>query len=119
FFGLFNRGFEALARGYGRLTARIVRFAVLMLFVYAGVIPYGLNQFRKASPPPPDAVNRQVVDTALQVPGVVHAVNFAGFSGATFTNAPNSGAIFLPLEPFEQRARDPSKSASATQGALL
>ena len=31
FFGLFNRGFEALARGYGWLTARIVRFAVLML----------------------------------------------------------------------------------------
>ena len=66
-----------------------------------------------------DAVNRQVVDTALQVPGVAHAVNFAGFSGATFTNAPNSGAIFLPLEPFEVRARDPKKSAAAIQGALF
>jgi hydrophobe/amphiphile efflux-1 (HAE1) family protein len=142
FFGLFNRGFEALARGYGRLTARIVRFAVLMLFVYAGVIAYGLNEFRKApagfipqldsgylivvtqlpsgaSLARTDAVNRQVVETALQVPGVVHAVNFAGFSGATFTNAPNSGAIFLPLEPFEVRARDPKKSAAAIQGALF
>ena len=111
----FNRGFEALARGYGRLTARIVRFAVLMLVVYAGVIAYGLNEFRKtpagfipqldagylivvtqlpsgASLARTDAVNRQVVDIALQVPGVAHAVNFAGFSGATFTNAPNSGA---------------------------
>ena len=56
-----------------------------------------------------DAVNRQIVDIALEVPGVAHAVNFAGFSGATFTNAPNSGAIFLPLEPFETRARDPKK----------
>jgi hydrophobe/amphiphile efflux-1 (HAE1) family protein len=142
FFGLFNRGFEALAHGYGRLTARIVRFAVLMLFVYAGVIAYGLNEFRKApagfipqldsgylivvtqlpsgaSLARTDAVNRQVVDTALQVPGVAHAVNFAGFSGATFTNAPNSGAIFLPLEPFEVRARDPRKSAAAIQGALF
>jgi hydrophobe/amphiphile efflux-1 (HAE1) family protein len=142
FFGLFNRGFEALARGYGRLTARIVRFAVLMLLVYAGVIAYGLNEFRKtpagfipqldsgylivvtqlpsgASLARTDAVNRQVVETALQVPGVVHAVNFAGFSGATFTNAPNSGAIFLPLEPFEVRARDPKKSAAAIQGALF
>jgi len=59
------------------------------------------------------------VDMALQVPGVVHAVNFAGFSGATFTNAPNSGAIFLALEPFEKRARDPKKSAAAIQGALF
>ena len=142
FFGLFNRGFDALARGYGRLTARIVRFAVLMLFVYAGVIAYGLNEFRKtpagfipqldsgylivvtqlpggASLARTDAVNKQVVDIALQVPGVAHAVNFAGFSGATFTNAPNAGAVFLPLEPFEERARDPKKSAAAIQGALF
>ena len=138
FFGLFNRGFEALARGYGRLTARIVRFAVLMLVVYAGIIAYGLNEFRKtpagfipqldagylivvtqlpggASLARTDAVNRQVVDIALKVPGVAHAVNFAGFSGATFTNAPNSGAVFLPLEPFEERARDPKKAAAAIQ----
>ena len=142
FFGLFNRGFETLARGYGRFTARIVRFAVMMLVVYAGVIAYGLNEFRKApagfipqldsgylivvtqlpsgaSLARTDAVNRQIVDIALQVPGVAHAVNFAGFSGATFTNAPNSGAVFLPLEPFEVRARDPKKSAAAIQGALF
>jgi hydrophobe/amphiphile efflux-1 (HAE1) family protein len=142
FFGLVNRGFEALARGYGRLTARIVRFAVLMLVVYAGVIAYGLNEFRKtpigfipqldagylivvtqlpggASLARTDAVNRQVVETALQVPGVAHAVNFAGFSGATFTNAPNSGAVFLALDPFETRAHDPKKSAAAIQGALF
>ena len=60
-----------------------------------------------------------VVDIALQVPGVAHAVNFVGFSGATFTNAPNSGAIFLPLEPFEERARDPKKSAAAIQATLF
>ena len=46
-------------------------------------------------------------------------MNFAGFSGATFTNAPNAGAVFLPLEPFEERARDPKKSAAAIQGALF
>jgi hydrophobe/amphiphile efflux-1 (HAE1) family protein len=142
FFGAFNAGFEAMARGYGWLTARIVRIAVVMLVVYAGVIAYGLNEFRKtpagfipqldagylivvtqlpsgASLARTDAVNRQVVEMALQVPGVVHAVNFAGFSGATFTNAPNSGAIFLTLEAFEERARDPKKSAGAIQGALF
>jgi hydrophobe/amphiphile efflux-1 (HAE1) family protein len=141
-FRLFNRGFEALAEGYGRLTARLVRFAVVMLGVYAAIIVFGLNEFRKApsgfipqldagylivitqlpggaSLARTDALNKRVVDIALQTPGVAHAVNFAGFSGATFTNAPNAGAIFLPLEPFEKRARDPKKSASAIQGALL
>jgi multidrug efflux pump subunit AcrB len=44
---------------------------------------------------------------------VAGAVNVVGFSGATFTNAPNSGAIFVVLEPFAQRAHDPRKSASA------
>jgi multidrug efflux pump subunit AcrB len=34
----------------------------------------------------------------------VHAVPFAGFDGATFTNAPNAGAIFSALAPFEERA---------------
>jgi hydrophobe/amphiphile efflux-1 (HAE1) family protein len=142
FFRLFNRGSELLARGYGLLAARIVRFALLMLLVYGGIIAFGLNEFRKtpagfiplldagylivvtqlpsgASLARTDAVNRRVVDTALQVPGVAHAVNFAGFSGATFTNAPNSGAIFLALEPFETRAHDPMKTAAAIQGSLF
>ncbi len=66
-----------------------------------------------------DEVNRRVVEIALQVPGVAHAVNIVGFSGATFTNAPNSGAVFVVLEPFEVRARDPKKSAAAIQGALF
>jgi hydrophobe/amphiphile efflux-1 (HAE1) family protein len=141
-FGLFNLGFETLSNGYGRFTARMVRVAMLVLAVYGGVIAFGLNEFRKApagfipqldagylivvtqlpsgaSLARTDAVNRQIVDIALGVPGVVHAVNFAGFSGATFTNAPNSGAIFLPLEPFETRARDPGKSAAAIQGTLF
>jgi len=142
FFAAFNRGFEALAGGYGWLAARIVRFAVLMLVVYAGIIGLGLNEFRKApagfipqldagylivvtqlpggaSLARTDAVNQQVVDKALQVPGVAHAVNIVGFSGATFTNAPNAGAVFVVLDPFDARARDPKKSAAAIQGALF
>src|SRR5262249_50069845 len=112
FFRVFNRGFDALAHGYGRLAARVVRIAVLMLVAYAGIIAYGLNEFRKApsgfipqldagylivvtqlpsgaSLARTDALNKRVVEMALAVPGIAHAVNFAGFSGATFTNAPN------------------------------
>jgi hydrophobe/amphiphile efflux-1 (HAE1) family protein len=141
FFRGFNFGFDALGRSYGWLAARIVRFAALMLVLYAGVIAFGLNEFRKTPLgfiPPQDAgylivvtqlpsgaslartdeVNRRAADIALEVPGVAHAVNIVGFSGATFTNAPNSGAIFVVLDPFESRARDPQKSAAAIQGQL-
>jgi len=142
FFRGFNAGFDALGRGYGWLAARVVRFAVLMLVVYAGVIAFGLNEFRKApvgfipqvdqgylivvtqlpggaSLARTDEVNRRAVEAALQVPGITHAANFVGFSGATFTNAPNSGAIFVTLEPFAERAKDPRKSAPAIQAALM
>src|SRR5712672_714910 len=142
FFRAFNFGFDALGRGYGWLTARVVRFAVLMVLVYAGVIMFGLNEFRKtpvgfipqvdqgyliivtqlpagASLTRTDEVNRRVAELAFQVPGITHAVNLVGFSGATFTNAPNSGTVFVALEPFAERAKDPRKSAPALQAALL
>ena len=142
FFRHFNRAFERLAQGYGWLAGRVVRIAVLMLVVYAGVLAFGLNEFRKTPvgfipavdggyligvvqlPPGSsltrtDAVNRKAVDIALQTPGVLGAVNIVGFSGATFTNAPNSGAIFLVLKPFSERAKDPNQSAAAIQRALF
>jgi hydrophobe/amphiphile efflux-1 (HAE1) family protein len=141
FFAVFNWGFDGLTEGYGWAAARIVRIALIMLLAYAGILAYGLNEFRKtpigfipqldagylivvtqlpggASLERTDAVNRRAVDQALRVPGVAHAVNIVGFSGATFTNAPNSGAIFIVLEPFEERSTDPAKSAAAIQRAL-
>jgi multidrug efflux pump subunit AcrB len=63
-------------------------------------------------------VNRRAVEIALAVPGVASAVNVVGFSGATFTVAPNAGAIFAVLEPFSERAKDPRKSAAAITGEL-
>ena len=142
FFGVFNLGFEALAKGYGWLAARVVRFAVVMLLVYVGIIAFGLNEFRKTpigfipqldrgylivvSQLPPgaslartDEVQRRIVDIALKTPGVKGAVNIVGFSGATFTNAPNAGAAFLVLESFENRAKDPNQSAVGIQRALF
>jgi hydrophobe/amphiphile efflux-1 (HAE1) family protein len=142
FFRLFNRGFDAVARGYGRLTAVVVRFAVIMLALYAGVIAFGLNEFRKtpqgfipqqdrtylitivqlppgASLQRTDEVVRRALDIALNTPGVGHAFSLVGFSAATFTNAPNAGAIFVVLDPFEKRAGNPALSAPAIQGALF
>jgi hydrophobe/amphiphile efflux-1 (HAE1) family protein len=141
-FGAFNWGFDRLIVGYGWLAARVVRFTVIMLLVYAGVIAFGLNEFNKTPrgfiPPvdrgylivvsqlPPgaslartDEVQRRIVDMALKTPGVKGAVNIVGFSGATFTNAPNAGAAFLVLDSFENRAKDPNQSANALQRILF
>jgi len=142
FFRIFNAVFDKLAAGYGWFAARIVRVALVMLVAYAAILGYGLNEFRKtpagfipqqdagyligvtqlpagASLARTDELNRRVVDIALKTPGVAHAVNIVGFSGATFTNAPNAGAVFFVLEPFEARAGDPQKSVAAIQGALF
>jgi hydrophobe/amphiphile efflux-1 (HAE1) family protein len=140
FFRLFNFGFDALGRSYAWLIARVVRFAFIMLAIYAGVLAFGLNEFRKApigfipqtdqlyliavaqlpsgaALDRTDAVNRRVAEISKQVPGVARAVNFVGFAGATFTTAPNSGTIFVVLDPFEAR-KDPARSAAAIQRAL-
>jgi hydrophobe/amphiphile efflux-1 (HAE1) family protein len=141
-FGAFNIGFEKLAAGYGWLAGRVVRFTAIMLLVYAAFIVFGLNEFRKtptgfipqldrgyiivvvqlppgASLARTDAVQQRVVETALKIPGIRGAVNIVGFSGATFTNAPNAGAAFLVLDSFEERGRDPNLSAAALQRTLF
>src|SRR5712672_586957 len=142
FFRLFNHGFEALGRGYGYIVSRTVRISAIVLLVYVGILAYGLNEFRKtpigfipqvdrgylivviqlppgASLSRTDAVQQRAVDIALKTPGVGHAVNIVGFSGATFTNAPNSGAVFLTLDPWQDRARDPRQSAAGITAALM
>jgi hydrophobe/amphiphile efflux-1 (HAE1) family protein len=142
FFRAFNWSFDKLSSGYSWVVARLVRLAVVMLVVYAGIIAFGMNEFRKtpvgfipaldggylitvtqlppaASLARTDEVNRRAVELALEVPGVAHAVNIVGFSGATRTNAPNAGAVFVVLKPFDERARDPNQSAQAIQKALL
>jgi len=141
FFGLFNRGFNGIGAGVSWLATRTVRRAALMVVIYLVVIGFGLNQFRNtpvgfipqvdggylimvlqlppgASLARTDEVQQRALDVALGVPGVAHGVNIVGFSGATFTNAPNAGAIFLVLDPFEKRAEDRRQSARAIQAEL-
>jgi hydrophobe/amphiphile efflux-1 (HAE1) family protein len=142
FFRGFNWSFERMSSGYGWLIRHAVRLSVVMLVIYAGLVAFGLNEFRKtpvgfipqqdagylitvtqlppaASLARTDAVNRRVTELALQVPGVAHAVSIVGFSGATRTNAPNAGAVFVVLKPFKERAGHPNMTADAIQAALL
>jgi multidrug efflux pump subunit AcrB len=50
-----------------------------------------------------DAVVRKASEIMMGRPGVEDAVAFAGFDGATFTNAPNTAVIFVKLKSFEER----------------
>jgi hydrophobe/amphiphile efflux-1 (HAE1) family protein len=127
FFAGFNTAFDWLSRGYGGLTRRLVRVSLLVLVVYAGLIGLTGWQFQRAPTgfvpeqdqgylitvlqlPPgaalarTDEVVRRAAEVILETEGVDHAVPFAGFDGATFTNASNAGAIFSALAPFEERA---------------
>jgi hydrophobe/amphiphile efflux-1 (HAE1) family protein len=142
FFDYFNRSFDKLGLGITWLASRTVRRAALMVAVYMAIIGVGLNAFRTTPTgfipqvdrgyiivvvqlPPgaslgrTDSVQQRALDLAMQVPGVVHAANIVGFSGATFTNAPNAGALFLVLDDFQKRGRDPRQSAAAIQGQLF
>jgi HAE1 family hydrophobic/amphiphilic exporter-1 len=117
-----------MSKGYAAATRRLVRLSVLMLVVYAGLI--GLTGWQFARTPtgfipqqdqgylitvlqlPPgsslartDEVVRRTAKLMLGTPGISHVVPFAGFDGATFTNAPNAGVIFSALAPFTDRAK--------------
>jgi hydrophobe/amphiphile efflux-1 (HAE1) family protein len=142
FFGYFNRAFDRVGFGISWLASRTVRRAALMVAIYLVVIGVGLNAFRTtptgfipqmdrgyiivvvqlppgASLARTDAVQQRALDIAMQVPGVAHAANIVGFSGATFTNAPNAGALFLVLDDFQKRGHDPRQSAAGIQAELF
>jgi HAE1 family hydrophobic/amphiphilic exporter-1 len=126
FFRLFNSSFDHLSLGYGGAARRLIRLSVLVLVVYAGLVALTGFQFTRTPTgfipqldqgyliavvqlPPgsslarTDKVIHDATEIVLGTPGIAHAVPFAGFDGATFTNAPNAGAIFTPLEPFADR----------------
>jgi hydrophobe/amphiphile efflux-1 (HAE1) family protein len=136
FFTRFNRGFEALSDFYGRATARLVRMTAIVLVVYAGLLfltinrlvetPTGLipqldrSYFIAAMQLPPgstleraDRLVRQASELIMSTLGVQNAVAFVGFDGATFTNAPNTGVIFVPLKPFAERRNLPKEKILA------
>ena len=64
-----------------------------------------------------DAVIQRATEIIRKTPGVKNAVAFAGFNGATFTNASNSGVIFTPFESFEDRLKS-GQSAEKIIGEL-
>ncbi len=123
---VFNAGFLKLSGGYATLTRRVIRLPIIMLVAYVALIGFAVERFQSTPQgfipkldrgfliavvqlPPgsslarTDAAIRKASDILLGIEGVDHTVGFAGLDGATFTNAPNSGAVFFTMKPFDQR----------------
>ena len=126
FFTGFNRMFERFSHGYAWLTGKLIRRTFVMLLLFAGLLgltyerlvatPTGLipqldrTYFIVAFQLPPgatldrtDEVVRKASDLIRARPGIFATVQFVGLDGATFTNAPNAGVIFVRVNSFEDR----------------
>jgi multidrug efflux pump len=126
FFRPFNRFFEWASERYSAGVARILRVSMISLLVYVGLLGATAWLFRStpsgfvptqdkqyliaftqlpaaASLDRTDAVVHRMAELALAHPGVAHTIAFPGLSINGFTNAPNSGIVFVALKPFEDR----------------
>lgn len=124
---VFNRTMDKTSELYGRLTKRLIRLGAFMSLAYIGLmvmtgyvftsVPQGFIPAQDqgylivsvqlpagASLSRTDDVVKDAVSRLLKIDGIRTSVGFAGFSGATFTNASNSAAIFTMMDHFEDRS---------------
>lgn len=127
FFRAFNAAFDMTSGWYSGVVRRVLRVSFVVLLVYGGLL--GLTYFGFTQVPTgfipeqdqgyviiaielpdgasldrTDEVTRQVVAATTETPGIENAVSFAGFSGATRTNASNAAAVFPVLVDAKERA---------------
>ncbi|MDD9911270.1 MAG: multidrug efflux RND transporter permease subunit [Ahrensia sp.] len=134
----FNWFFDRLAGGYSFTVRMLLRVSLIVMIAYGGLL-YLTGQLFVSAPqgfipeqdqgylitvvqlPAGASLERtdQVIQEAqrklLEVDGIGHTVAFSGLDGGTFTLAPNAGAIFAVLDPFEERV-GPTLSANAILG---
>ena len=125
----FNKGFDRLSRGYGSLTRRLLRLAVVMLVIYAGLIaltvwrigatPVGFipsqdqgNLIMSATMPPgtslqrTDEMIRKTIPLALQTKGMIGASTYAGLDATTQTTDSAAGQAYLIEDNFKNRGKE-------------
>ncbi|MBY0460807.1 MAG: efflux RND transporter permease subunit, partial [Gemmataceae bacterium] len=122
----FNWLVERGTRLYGVSVGWLIRLAVVVLAVYAGLLVLtGLGFSRVPSgfipqqdqgylvvnlelPPgssveKTDAVMKEVAEACLATDGVGHTVQISGYSIFSSANIPNNGGIYIALKPFHER----------------
>ena len=147
FTGVFNRGFDRLSHGYARAADFVIRHSAVMLLIYVALIgsagwllattPQGFIPAQDrgyvivsvqlpgaASLARTTAVVREIERIALDTPGIIRVAAFAGFSGATRTQASNAAALFPVFDEPEAapqegavRGRHHRRIAQAAVGA--
>jgi multidrug efflux pump len=136
FFRLFTRTFEGTKNLYIRLLRRLIRWSLLVLILYAGLLVLTGYAFHKvpsgfipeidqgvifvnvelpegASLERTEKVMNQVEDILKSTPGIAHTINRIGSSIVTQATAPNSGTVICIFEPFEERKKDGKQSLRA------
>src|ERR1700710_142465 len=137
FTGVFNRGFDRLSHGYGSAAGFVIRHSVVMLLIYVvligsagwlivttpqGFIPAQDRGYVIVSAQLPGAASlartteivREIERIALDPPGIIRVAAFAGFSGATRTQAGNAAALFPVFDEPEARLKKGLTAAKIT-----
>jgi len=126
FFKIFNRAFDRTNRIYTGIIKRSLRLGFVMILLYFGLLAiagFGFKSVPGGFIPPQDqgyaivaaqlptgsSLDRtdktlqQLIKLVSEVEGVENTVAFAGFNGATFSNATNAIVIFPVFKPFGER----------------
>ncbi|CAN5699352.1 efflux RND transporter permease subunit [soil metagenome] len=142
FFKLFNKALDASTAGYVRLLKRAIRFSIVVLLLYVGLLWLTSRGFRAvptgfipqqdtgymiailqmpdaASVDRTDAVMKRVAKIANDTPGVQDTFAITGYSFLAGTNQSSAGSMFVVLKPFEERIGHPELSAQSIQGKLM
>ncbi|NUS59437.1 MAG: multidrug efflux RND transporter permease subunit [Lysobacter sp.] len=98
-------------RVFGVSAVLLVATAFVFQWVPAGFIPTqdklyliaGVKMPEGASIERTDAALKKIAAAAKSIDGVGHEVAFPGLNPLQFTNTPNSGVVFFPLKPFNER----------------
>jgi multidrug efflux pump len=141
FFRGFNWVFDRLSAGYGHGVKRLVRFSLMMVLLYGGLIWLTFHAFQTvpvgfipeqdkgylvafvqlpdgASLERTDAFMREVDKVVSETDGVANTVMMVGYNVVHSVNLSNAGGMFVILDPFEERIGDPQLSGPAITRAL-
>jgi multidrug efflux pump len=135
FFGVFNKAFDLTASGYTRVVGMGLRFCLIVLVLYVGLI--ALTGFGFVTSPTgfipeqdqgylvvnvslPEAASvqrtRKAIDKleliALKTPGVKSTMSVAGYSAVFTCDSSNWGTVFIILDEFDKR-KTPETQAAA------
>jgi hydrophobe/amphiphile efflux-1 (HAE1) family protein len=124
----FNQGFDRVSAWYGRITRTLITNPRKVLLTYGGLIAAAIALFwatpagfipaqdqnyslavvqlpAGSSLERTDAVLKKVAARLVKIEGVEAAVMFAGYDGASGTQASNAGAAYLAFKDYGWRAK--------------